>query len=346
MFNTVKSSLFYLVFNIKSKLISGLAKDPSIHKKGSLYTYLLSRSSTNTSSIDREQVDTIPQQVLDLVREQCVMLQTSSNSLHRAARMFRHPISPPISNDVNTLEYGDGNEVTHLALEQGRQAILDSTSLSMCKMEEMHRTHNKISCVHQWPYLRASGPQCNQDIVRVMKCLQPLLQEAIQKKCTTRLWEAPYTVKGPLTWRQFHRLAGRGTDDRCEPQPIPSIMVGHDKDWLSLSPYAIQHWDRLLLEPYSYARDIAYIVVAPDNEAILPRVRRFFKELSSAYEVCRLGRHSPITKILRDGILRVGKTSKNKLANEPVDEWFTMLGESETADMLKLYAQVKYLLLY
>lgn len=58
--------------------------------------------------------------------------------------------------------------------------------------------------------MKASGPASNQDIVRVMKNLQPLLQEAIQKKCQTRLWEAPSAVKGPLTWRQFHRLAGRG----------------------------------------------------------------------------------------------------------------------------------------
>lgn len=323
----------------------GLAEDPSERKKGSLYTYLISTSTTKMDpSIDREQIDTIPQNVLELVREQCVMLQSSSNSLHRAARTYNGQISPPYCTTVNVLEFTDGNEVTTLALEQGRQAIIDNnSSLTMCKMEEMHRNHGKSLSslsVHRWPYLRASGPQSNQDIVRVMKCLQPLLQEAIQKKCTTRLWEAPYTVKGPLTWRQFHRLAGRGTDDRCEPQPIPSLIVGHDKDWLSLSPYAIQHWDRLMLEPYSYARDVAYIVVAPDNEAILPRVRSFFKELSTAYEMCRLGRHSPITKVLRDGILRVGKNAKTKLANEPVEEWFTMLGESETADMLKLYVQV------
>lgn len=62
----------------------------------------------------------------------------------------------------------------------------------------------------RWPFLKASGPTSNQDIVRVMRNLQPLLQEAIQKKCQTRLWEAPSAVKGPLTWRQFHRLAGRG----------------------------------------------------------------------------------------------------------------------------------------
>lgn len=73
-----------------------------------------------------------------------------------------------------------------------------------------HCNSRAAGSVHRWPFLRAAGPGCNQDIVRIMTGLQPLLQEAVQKKCTTRLWEAPYTVSGPLTWRQFHRLAGRG----------------------------------------------------------------------------------------------------------------------------------------
>lgn len=76
-----------------------------------------------------------------------------------------------------------------------------------------------------------------------------------------------------------------GTEDRCEPQPVPSMMVGYEKDWLSLSPYALHYWEKLLLEPYSYARDVAYIVVAPDNEFVLNRARGFFKELSTVYEV-------------------------------------------------------------
>lgn len=138
------------------------------------------------------------------------------------------------------------------------------------------------------------------------------------------------------------------------------MIVGHDKDWLCLSPYALQHWESLLLEPYSYSRDVAYVVVAPDNDAILPRVKTFFKvcinylssaltslfrafvlqELSTAYEICKLGRHSPITKVLRDGILRVGKAAKTNIGNEPVEEWFSLLGDGETSDMLRLYAQV------
>lgn len=76
-----------------------------------------------------------------------------------------------------------------------------------------------------------------------------------------------------------------GTDDRCEPQPIPPIVVGLEKDWVSLAPYSLHYWEKLCLEPYSYSRDVAYIVVAPDNDFVLQRVRSFFKELSSCYEV-------------------------------------------------------------
>lgn len=262
-------------------MILGVAEDPAERKKSSLLTYLLSSNlSKIDTSLDRDQVDLIPHGILELVREQCVIIQSSANALCRAARhLQRHTgttTNTTYHNNVNVLEFADSNDVTSLALEQSKLITMDN--LSMCKMEDNTRQNNKTNTtVHRWSFLKASGPPCNQDIVRVMKSLQPLLQEAIQKKCQTRLWEAPSAVKGPLTWRQFHRLAGRGTDDRCEPQPIPSVVVGHEKDWLSLSPYALQHWESLLLEPYSYARDVAYVVVAPDNEAVLPRVRSFFK---------------------------------------------------------------------
>lgn len=199
--------------------------------------------------------------------------------------------------------------------------------------------------VHKWPYVNAKGPRSNQDIIRLMKSMQPILQDAFHKECKTRLWDAPYTVKGPLTWRQFHRLASSSTTDQCEPQPIPSVIVGHEKDWLSLSPYALQYWDKLLLEPYSYSRDIAYIVVAPDNDFVVGKVKTFFKELSTTYEMCKLGRHTPIKGW--DGVFRVGKTMKHivGVTNEGssgtagADDWFSTLGESKVAESLRLYYQ-------
>ena len=82
-----------------------------------------------------------------------------------------------------------------------------------------------------------------------------------------------------------------------------------------------------MLEPYGRQRDVAYVVVAPDNDFILTQLLGFFKELSTVYELLKLGRHCPISKTLRDGIMRVGKTAAQKVADEPVDEWFSVIGK-------------------
>ena len=85
-----------------------------------------------------------------------------------------------------------------------------------------------------------------------------------------------------------------------------------------------------MLEPYGRQRDVAYVVVAPDNDFILTQLLGFFKELSTVYELLKLGRHCPISKTLRDGIMRVGKTAAQKVADEPVDEWFSVIGKDLT----------------
>lgn len=48
----------------------------------------------------------------------------------------------------------------------------------------------------------------------------------------------------------------------------------------------------------------------------------------------------PISKTLRDGILRVGKSTVQKLAKSPLDDWFKLLGENHIGELLRLYAQV------
>ncbi|KAG8036149.1 hypothetical protein G9C98_004729 [Cotesia typhae] len=222
----------------------------------------------------------------------------------------------------------------------GSEEIDVITPSKLIENNAVERTAKSVG-VHRWAFIKARGPQCNGDILRMMRTLQPLLQDAVQKKCTTRMWEAPYTVTGPLTWRQFHRLAGRGTEDRCEPQPIPALVVGYDRDWLSLSPYALSYWEKLLLEPYAGPRDVAYVVLAPDSEPVINKVKYFFRELSTTYEICQLGKHTPITKACRDGIIRVGKSSSQKWSKQPlIDDWFKLLGDNQLGEQLRLYAQV------
>lgn len=96
-------------------------------------------------------------------------------------------------------------------------------------------------------------------------------------------------MQGPLTWRQFHRMAGPATkgntDDQCEPLPVPSVTVGHEKDFMSISPLALQFWESLNLEPFSQPRDVIYFVLSPDSDYLLKNVKAFFKNLSYTYEV-------------------------------------------------------------
>lgn len=60
------------------------------------------------------------------------------------------------------------------------------------------------------PIYLAKVPVSNLEVVHLLRSLQPILQEAVQQRRHQRLWEVTYPVLGPLTWRQFHRLAGRG----------------------------------------------------------------------------------------------------------------------------------------
>ena len=56
----------------------------------------------------------------------------------------------------------------------------------------------------------AKLPGNSQDTLRLLRSLLPLLEDAIQKKRTSRVWESVYRITGPLSWKDFHLLAGRG----------------------------------------------------------------------------------------------------------------------------------------
>lgn len=341
--------------------ITGMAKDPSGFKKRSLLSLLVKQNQSKNNEDSKKNHGAIESAtkelqelslanlspIFDLLRNQCTLFQNSSNSIQRAIKhLNQEKYSPIVANKhVNILEYIDAYDIVTLALEQGRYIFerfdgYNNRQLYIPNQQNQVEKRSSSSqhsiSVHKWPYLNAAGPKSNQDIIRVMKSMQVLLQKAFNQNGTTGLWDAPYAVRGPLTWREFHRLAGRGIG-QCEPQPVPSIVVGHDKEWLCVSPYALQFWDKLLLEPYSHPRDIAYIVVTPDNDFITSRVKTFFKELSTTYEMCRLGRHQPIKGW--DGILRVGK-SLIKHENSLDDDWLQSLDSNKLNELLKLYGIV------
>lgn len=205
------------------------------------------------------------------------------------------------------------------------------------------------SPMHDWQYLAAPVPENNFDVANLLKIIQPSLDESIgshnklykdfihqQQQHIFSARDSPTGAptlptppcQGPLTWRQFHQSAGRGTDDQCEPQPIPSLLVGHhvEKNHLALSPFALKFWDKLLLEPYAPCHNMFYLVVAPDSQNVLNHVNPFFKELSNTYELMKLGKHLP----LGSGILTANSVSELPTEDE---NWFSKLGYGGDKDL-------------
>lgn len=85
--------------------------------------------------------------------------------------------------------------------------------------------------------------QCSQDILRMLLSLQPVLQDAIQKKRTVRSWG----VQGPLTWQQFHKMAGRGTYGKCCPQIsfFHLFLCGEGIIFKLSYPFLVHGWKEL-----------------------------------------------------------------------------------------------------
>lgn len=76
-----------------------------------------------------------------------------------------------------------------------------------------------------------------------------------------------------------------GTDESPEPLPIPTFLVGYEYDFVVLSPFGLPYWEKLLLDPFGSQRDVGYVVICPESEALLRGAKTFFKDLSAMYEV-------------------------------------------------------------
>ncbi len=339
------------------------------------------------------EVDSIPPPLLELILRQSSFSASGQNALFKYSRQYLRTVVQPTP--ISMVELVDGNDVIFSALDQVRKVTVP-VAPSAKEGQQQQQQGSKLdeaqkgTCLHKWALLPCPGPLCSEDVIRVMKSLQPLLNNSLHSPggISTSLRKQPPTpvssqdksspagagkgagadgggaskqggskasasasapssnlsVQGPLTWRQFHRMAGPATkgntDDQCEPLPVPAVTVGHERDFLTLSPLSLHFWESLGLEPFSARRDVVYIVVAPDNEFLLGRARRFFKNLSNIYELCRLGRHVPYEKMVRDGILKVGKLAANKISNSETQRWFDLIGDFPTAALLKLYSQV------
>lgn len=329
-----RSGLFYDDENE----ITGMADDPHDIKSNEEQTAAANASDDEdaeeqTRLVQRKTFEGATQLIMEYIQEQCTSVGNAGSSIMRAIRgiNFKTNYFNMENAFINFVEYSDAQTVITMALDNSR---LES-QYRYRKNQIQTKSSNTFVNVHKWPYIKTGIPQNNKDILSFMKnMIMPILRKSFNEKYMTRLWETPSIIQGPLTWRQFHRMASSHAG-QCEPQPVPSVVVGHEKDWLSVSPYAIQYWDQLSLEPYSYARDVAYIVIAPDNKFIVDEAKQFFKELSTTYEMCKLGRHSPIKGF--DGILCAETPTAGEPIIDELEDLFKLFEDNKTVEILKSY---------
>ena len=230
--------------------------------------------------------------------------------------------------------YLDENLACRLAIDQARTPSTGPLG------DDIDKHH----WLHQWSY-STSPLDSDQELITMLRSLQPLLVDALKKRNVNGLWS---TIDGPLTWKSFHQLLyvqkqhAHLEEQISGPQPIPYVLAGFDREWIMLAPYGLKFWDKLCLEPYAKRKDIGYICVVPDNDYVCSMTKTYMRELSTHYELCRLGTHRPLVKAFPDqGLLRISSRHNDSTQLPNIDQWFT---DNETAhplgSRLKLFAQM------
>ena len=327
---------FSAVVNLRLSCASGLFYEDEIEITG-----------MKTEVKYRQSTDPLPVQLLEFL-ERKESLTSPFDSLHRqnfskkslpdSLQILKQPFHHCESFSFQLQPYHslslDENLACRLAIDQARN---HSTTPLADDLE-------KHQWLHQWSYSN-SPLDSDQQLITMLRSLQPLLVEALKKRHVNGLWS---TIDGPLTWKSFHQLLyaqkqhAHLEEQISGPQPIPYVLAGADREWMTLAPYGLKFWDKLCLEPYSKRKDIGYICLVPDNDYVCSSTKTYMRELSAYYELCRLGSHRPLLKAFPDqGLLRIASKNNESTQLPPVDQWFTDHENSHPlGSRLKLYAQI------
>ncbi len=194
--------------------VTGIQEDVYFKKKHSLL--LLDPKSQEHGEAHfnerAEILDSVPAHLLELMQRCITMFPADHNTLVRFARLYhRHAVTSQ-PHQISVVEALDGAEVVWSALEVVRQSQnggADSTAASTAAAgtNAMDATTSKAGCLHKWAIMPTPGPFCTEDIIRVMKVLLPVLNSTLHSSGKGNK-DTPLSVEGPLTWRQFHRMAG------------------------------------------------------------------------------------------------------------------------------------------
>nr|CDS30213.1 Mediator of RNA polymerase II transcription [Hymenolepis microstoma] len=243
-------------------------------------------------------------------------------------------------------DYNDVCALTASALEQSGcdlstfdEMIMGSTfstseeRMRQLKFDETSRKEGISFHPALFRQLPSDLPSNKNDQIRLLGSVRLWLQEVIDQL------ESTYKVEGPLTWKAFHQLAGRGHSESSKAQPIPQFRVGgnprNTSSAVLISPFSLRDWDHLCLSPLSRAKRVAYAAVIPFWQSQNENHRRstetlssFFYELSAAFENCQLGQHYPYyqpnTGSLENAFIHVQCAYPFKDENDPASGFSPM----------------------
>ncbi|KNC77710.1 hypothetical protein SARC_09836 [Sphaeroforma arctica JP610] len=147
----------------------------------------------------------------------------------------------------------------------------------------------------------------------------------------TRVWRddvMPPSAHNAHTYSDPHK---NSTNEDSSPSEytrtlrVPDVVCRLDDDVISTSPMALQHWDRLSLEPLNSQKTIRYIALCPDNPYLMTRCSAFLQNVSASFRMLRLGSHVPfavnqqeVSTLFDNCIYKVGMASGPDTKEDPL----------------------------
>ncbi|PAA62954.1 hypothetical protein BOX15_Mlig015335g1 [Macrostomum lignano] len=230
-------------------------------------------------------------------------------------------------------QFEDCNEAAKLVLQACTQGLHQPQ-----QQQQPFSLAEQPTLLHRWS-LTGQLPTAGSDLVRLLKSLRPWFQDSLWGKAL----QGNYWVTGPMTWQEFHQFARRGSEESCEPQPLPLISVYTDRDeGMLIAPTAVRDWERLGLEPYSRPKKLQFVVLAPvqASRVLKKAVRRTMSELTVAFADCKLGEHSPVA-LSTDGdfFLDTGRLESTELPPNCV-VYMLVRGQTEACQLRDTVAKL------
>ncbi|CAI2341364.1 unnamed protein product [Caenorhabditis sp. 36 PRJEB53466] len=124
--------------------------------------------------------------------------------------------------------------------------------------------------------------------------------EGAMKQARKAPEDVPFSVEGPLTWKQFVAKSIRGRpvtdedeEDFSSPETVPAVMRATEKEAIRVAPHIEQFYDQAGLGPVDQPKDIMYLTIIPDDLETYEKTVKFMEDLTEMYEKMRLGKHIP-----------------------------------------------------